>query len=61
MKMRVNKKMNEFSSAFTVKSGFIVSVFTYKEPTEEELKAQIEAKKIERAGGDPKKRRRGRR
>jgi type IV pilus assembly protein PilO len=33
---------------YTVTSYFICSVFTYREPTEEELRQQIEAKKRER-------------
>lgn len=41
----------EDTAAYTLKADFIISVFTYREPTEEELRAQIEAKKLERQGG----------
>lgn len=37
-------------SGFPIKGSFLVSIFTYKEPTEEELKAQLAAKKAEKAG-----------
>ena len=39
---------DEKHPSYAVEGSFIVSVFTYKEPTEEELKAQIQAKKEER-------------
>jgi len=56
------EKVGEYNSAYSIQAGFIVSVFTYKEPTPEELKAQIEAKRLERMGGDEKTgKRRGRR
>ena len=44
----------------TVEGSFLVSVFTYKEPTAEELKAQIQAEK-DRRSGKGKKPGRGRR
>lgn len=43
-----------------ISAQFIISVYTYKEPTEEELKAQVEARKLERQGGDKNDRRRKR-
>jgi type IV pilus assembly protein PilO len=38
----------EDDPAYTVECAFILSVYTYDEPTEEELKEQIKAKKAER-------------
>lgn len=40
-----------------VAATFVISVYSYREPTPEELKAQIEAKKREASGGKNKKRR----
>ncbi|CAM2067941.1 Type 4a pilus biogenesis protein PilO [Sulfidibacter corallicola] len=45
---------------YSVKATFIVSVFTYREPTPEELKAQIEEKRAAKSGKN-KKGKRGRR
>jgi type IV pilus assembly protein PilO len=50
----------EANAAYTLSSSFIVSVFTYQEPSEEDIKARIEAKRKERtATSNPKKRGRG--
>jgi len=51
---------NDENPAYSLDASFIVSVFTYQEPTEEELKAQIEAKKVELQGSNKAKRKRGR-
>ncbi len=45
---------NKDSPAYALDSSFIVSIFTYQEPTAEELRVQLEAKKLERQGGDAK-------
>jgi Tfp pilus assembly protein PilO len=48
--------------AYSISSSFIVSVFTYKQPSDEELAAQLEAKKLERASKSGKgKKKRGKR
>ncbi len=40
---------------YTVQGSFLVSVFTYKEPTEEELKKQVEEKRKSKKGKKGKK------
>ncbi|MCB1042130.1 MAG: type 4a pilus biogenesis protein PilO [Acidobacteria bacterium] len=44
---------NKENPAYSLDSAFLLSIFTYQEPTEEELKKQVEAKKMERQGIDP--------
>nr|WP_243435986.1 type 4a pilus biogenesis protein PilO [Acanthopleuribacter pedis] len=48
---------SEEAARGAVAATFVVSVYSYREPTPEELKAQIEAKKAEASGGKNKKRR----
>ncbi|PIE02527.1 MAG: hypothetical protein CSA81_06855 [Acidobacteria bacterium] len=48
----LNIETNDKNPAYSLDSSFIVSVFTYHPPTDEELARQIEAKKLERQGGD---------
>lgn len=43
----LNIEKNTEHPPYSLKAKFLVSVFTYNEPTEEQLKAQIEAKKME--------------
>ena len=48
-------------SSYTVKGIFLVSVYTYREPTPEELKAQLEEKRKARQGGGNASKKRGKR
>ncbi len=48
-------------TGYTVTSSFIVSIFTYREPTEEELKAQLAEEKAAKSGAGNRPNRRGRR
>ena len=56
----LNIKTNSSNAAYSLDASFIVSVFTYQQPTDEELAAQIEAKKIELKGDDKGNKKRGR-
>lgn len=55
----LNVAKNNENPAYALDASFIVSIFTYQEPTEEELRKQIEAKKLERQGAADKKKTRG--
>jgi len=57
----LNISSNTENPAYSLDASFIVSVFTYKQPTDEELAAQIEAKRLERQGEDTTKKKKSRR
>ena len=55
----LNVTPNKKNVAYSIDASFIVSVFTYKQPTDEELTAQIEAKRIEMKDRNKKSRKKG--
>jgi type IV pilus assembly protein PilO len=48
----IKKDAKPSGSTHPIQAEFVVSVFTYNEPTEAELKQQIEARKLEKQGGN---------